>query len=44
MKILYRIGKALIGLKKYDEAEKYLKRGFANNPHEEEILKALEEL
>jgi hypothetical protein len=29
-------------LKKYNEAEKYLKRGFANNPHQEEILKALE--
>lgn len=30
--------------KNYDEAENYLKRGFAIDPMEQEILKALEEV
>lgn len=31
IKIIYRIGRSLIELKKYDEAEKYLKKGFFLN-------------
>jgi tetratricopeptide (TPR) repeat protein len=44
LKTLYRISRALMAQKNYDEAEKYLKRGFAIDPMEQEILKALEEV
>jgi tetratricopeptide (TPR) repeat protein len=41
LKVLYRIGKAYMALDEIDQAEKFFMRGFAIDPHEAEILKAL---
>lgn len=44
VKIIYRVGKAYMSLGNYQEAETYLLRGFMLDPHENEIMRALEEI